>query len=1341
MSAFEEAVRSVKIAQDTKQNKIEWQPATLGDGHGNVDAGNNMVYVRLSANSSVIQVLNYRVTPTDGLRVRIAKTPEQPLHWQVIGQDDQRVDENGTSSGGGQYNVPPHHRTHEYLAADQVNIDWRQIQNLRVYAIAGTLTVGVLPGIIPRPGADIVVNSQVIDLTSHVPATGALYCLISIDSTGAIVATDGTLVDSPIDLVPADFPDTPTGNFRLAAVRLYATQTAISESTQSNDMRDLRWPQEYSALIPPGSAAAITTYYLDNASTGANIAYGCLDLDQARVVHAEGSTPGTGDGVHNTLFVQHWLTAMGYPGVINIPAGLWTVTLEAASTSPVEFYFEMSRVDTGGTPTVLLTSGSTGTVTTRQQITITASAPSTSLLITDRILIAVWAISGSPIPFGTIVTLYYDGAVDSHLTIPGQTTYRFIDLTDVPTSYTGQALKVPRVKSTEDGLEFTSTVPPSLHNILDSTYHSDVLTGSITRGDLLYGNATPKIARLALGGIAGSILTRDATDVAWSAGALSFSGAFTLTIPATGTTLLRDANIAAGRIAFGSDANTVSGDADLTWDSINKKLTDAGHMVFSPLTAPGAPTIGSVTAGGSVDTGDHYYKVTFVTAIGETEFGTESLVATTGGGNNTVNLTNIPTGPTGTTARKIYRTNPAVHISFYSLLATIGNNSDTTYTDTASDASIAINGEAQSRWNTTAGKIFVGSDLAGYIGYSNTFLGLRAPTPTTGFDSTLIGWGALAALTSGYNLTAVGVNALGAATTAINNTAIGVHSFQNLVNGNHSTAIGVNSGRLQIDGDFNAYYGYSAGYNNLHGSSNVFLGPYAGYYETGSNKLFIDNQTRASEADARIKSLLYGVFDSAMTNQQLTINAPVMNVKNDVAHTQFIIDSGPYSGGGFYISASAATTGLHPYCYMVLNGASTTAYAEIAAADDGGWRNVVIAPSGGNVGIGIQPAVRLHVYNSVAGIGSSGDGAVIIERDDTVSYAQQLIIRGKTSTAKQLWIGYDTTDDFGAIQAYQVGSGARNLILQNAGGKIGFATTLSGAGVTYQVFNVNGAQLFVGADSSQESPMLQIAPSYISNTHASYKARSVVSVWDAGGARAALQIDTDGTQALIGLGGVTSPTARLHLPASSTSAASLKFDPGTAPTSPNAGDVWDDSTQKSIIGFLAGIKQALVGCIYSSHADVTVSGTASETTLLGGSAIGTLTLPANFWTVGKTIRIRGGGLHTMPGGSPTMQIRLYLAAVKVGDSTALVDKNDTNTAQEFDYTITCITTGGTGTVKCTGYMLHHEGTVDVNMFPFENTGTSTVDTTASMAVNLTVQFSTATGTSITASNMTIEVLN
>jgi hypothetical protein len=52
----------------------------------------------------------------------------------------------------------------------------------------------------------------------------------------------------------------------------------------------------------------------------------------------------------------------------------------------------------------------------------------------------------------------------------------------------------------------------------------------------------------------------------------------------------------------------------------------------------------------------------------------------------------------------------------------------------------------------------------------------------------------------------------------------------------------------------------------------VFVGNAAGAHETGSNSLYIDNAPRASEADAKVKALVYGVFDAAVANQSLAVN-------------------------------------------------------------------------------------------------------------------------------------------------------------------------------------------------------------------------------------------------------------------------------------------------------------------------------------------------------------------------------------------------------------------------------------------------------------------------------------
>lgn len=79
--------------------------------------------------------------------------------------------------------------------------------------------------------------------------------------------------------------------------------------------------------------------------------------------------------------------------------------------------------------------------------------------------------------------------------------------------------------------------PAAGHNLLSST-HSDSLTASVYRGDVLYGNSTPAWARLAHPGAASHFLISSAADVAWSTYTLGLGG--NLTTPAAGAAALMD---------------------------------------------------------------------------------------------------------------------------------------------------------------------------------------------------------------------------------------------------------------------------------------------------------------------------------------------------------------------------------------------------------------------------------------------------------------------------------------------------------------------------------------------------------------------------------------------------------------------------------------------------------------------------------------------------------------------------------------------------------------------------------------------------------------------------------
>jgi hypothetical protein len=97
----------------------------------------------------------------------------------------------------------------------------------------------------------------------------------------------------------------------------------------------------------------------------------------------------------------------------------------------------------------------------------------------------------------------------------------------------------------------------------------------------------------------------------------------------------------------------------------------------------------AVTAAGGTNldaSAAYYYAVTFDDDA--YVCGAVSNTVTTGsaGGNRKVSLSNIPVGPTGTTNRKIYRTEGGG--SSLKLLTTISDNTTTTYTDDTADGSL-----------------------------------------------------------------------------------------------------------------------------------------------------------------------------------------------------------------------------------------------------------------------------------------------------------------------------------------------------------------------------------------------------------------------------------------------------------------------------------------------------------------------------------------------------------------------------------------------------------------------------------------------------------------------------
>ncbi len=136
-----------------------------------------------------------------------------------------------------------------------------------------------------------------------------------------------------------------------------------------------------------------------------------------------------------------------------------------------------------------------------------------------------------------------------------------------------------------------------------------------------------------------------------------------------------------------------------------------------PAAPPAAPTAAAV-AGAGLEIGLYRYAVSFVNANGETTPGTEATVTTTSG-NQQVSLTAIPIGPSGTAARRLYRT--LVGGNQKQLVAEIAGNVTTVYIDSTPDAGL---GEEAPTLNTSGspgtwqtGALLVGDLAVGdYLG-------------------------------------------------------------------------------------------------------------------------------------------------------------------------------------------------------------------------------------------------------------------------------------------------------------------------------------------------------------------------------------------------------------------------------------------------------------------------------------------------------------------------------------------------------------------------------------------------------------------------------------------------
>jgi len=265
----------------------------------------------------------------------------------------------------------------------------------------------------------------------------------------------------------------------------------------------------------------------------------------------------------------------------------------------------------------------------------------------------------------------------------------------------------------------------------------------------------------------------------------------------------------------------------------------------------------------------------------------------------------------------------------------------------------------------------------------------NATTDDFDYDSSFKWDGTTLTVNDGNSSSFVGLGG-GSITTGMQNAGYGVLAANGLTEGDGNTLIGYSAGANLTTGDNNTCIGKNTGASITTDAGAVFLGHEAGFRETDPNKLMIDNQDRASEANGRTKSLVYGEFNATESLQLFRINAlvelpqiPAKTTETNVVHVDPVDGSISYgvvsSGGSGSIVFSATPT------FDLTNGSvqemplTGNTVPSISDEVNGGTYIITFATDGtGGYSISPDSTFGTKTDNSIADITSATASAIYI---------------------------------------------------------------------------------------------------------------------------------------------------------------------------------------------------------------------------------------------------------------------------------------------------------------------------------------------------------------------------
>lgn len=222
-----------------------------------------------------------------------------------------------------------------------------------------------------------------------------------------------------------------------------------------------------------------------------------------------------------------------------------------------------------------------------------------------------------------------------------------------------------------------------------------------------------------------------------------------------------------------------------------------------------------------------------------------------------------------------------------------------------------------------------------------------------------------------------------------------------------------------------------------------------------------------------------------------------------------------------------------------------------------------------------------------------------------------------------------------------------------------------------------------------------------------------------------------GTHTLGGLDVIQSWTAEQTYTANMKVQSTMQLSAISAPGTPGAGTqyLYVDTADNEL---KIKDENALVSTlsprtVFIQTQSVNVVNTVTETAITG-TGVGSLTIPANFFKAGRTLKVHGIGFYGAAA-SPTIQVKLKFGSTVVLDTGVVTSPDAGQNVFWIDGIITCWTTGAGGTVQAQGAFTqeNNSNTGAPFIWGMLNNSTVSIDTTASQTISITIQWGTAAG--------------